>query len=292
MKVMKKLIFLLLRISSIPFLLRELLQRRRVTIILYHDISPDLFEHHLQQLTRKYSIVSLETYIASIKDGSLNNLPIKSLIITFDDGHQGNYLLNDIIKKYNIPVTIFLCSGIAGTSHHFWFKHLPNDVVQKIKKEPDINRLAILKKAGFEDAKEFEHRQALEKQEIYTLKQSGVNFQSHTITHPILPQCSDEKAYNEIALSKQTLETEYGFPVFALSYPNGNYSKRDAEYACQAGYECAITTHPGYNTKKTNRFKLNRICLTDHEDSNELIVRTSGLWNFIKRFLSIFLPEF
>ncbi len=282
---MKKVIFLLLRISSIPFLLREIMQRRRVTIILYHDISPDLFERHIRQLTKKYSIISLAAYISSIKDGSSNNLPNKSLIITFDDGHRGNYLLKDIIKKHNIPVTIFLCSGIAGTSRHFWFKHLPNDLVQKIKTEPDVTRLAILGKYGFEDTRVFEHRQALEKQEICTLKQLGVDFQSHTVTHPILPQCDDQKAYEEIALSKQTLEAEYGFPIFALSYPNGNYSERDAMYARQAGYECAITIHPGYNTKKTDRFKLNRICLTDHEDINELIVRTSGLWNFIKIFL-------
>ncbi|HUI90891.1 MAG TPA: polysaccharide deacetylase family protein [Chitinivibrionales bacterium] len=288
---MKKLIFFIIRISLIPFLIRELWQRKRVTIILYHDISPVLFERHIRQLTKKYSIIKLSDFVSSVKDGAEGALPHKSLIITFDDGHQGNFLLLDVLKKYGIPITIFLCSGIAGTNRHFWFKSLPPDTVQKLKRKPDETRVSALRAMGFDDAQEHSHRQALTKQEIYLLRDCGTNFQSHTIFHPILPQCGDQKARDEIALSKRMLENEFGFSVFAFSYPNGDYSIRDVQYACEAGYECALTIDPGYNTHGTDRFMLKRICLTDHEDINELMVRTSGVWDLLKSLLKIFIPQ-
>ncbi len=38
---MKKLIFKALRYSGLPFLFREIFQRNRVSILLFHDISKD-----------------------------------------------------------------------------------------------------------------------------------------------------------------------------------------------------------------------------------------------------------
>ncbi len=49
-----------------------------------------------------------------------------------------------------------------------------------------------------------------------------------------------------------------------------------------AGYKCGITVDFGYNTINTDVFRLKRISVNDTEDINELIVKTSGVWAFIK----------
>ncbi len=79
-----------------------------------------------------------------------------------------------------------------------------------------------------------------------------VNFQSHTLFHPILPNCSDEEARIEIINSKKKLEIEYGLVINSIAYPNGDYSERDILLAKEAGYKCGITVDFGFNTINTD----------------------------------------
>jgi peptidoglycan/xylan/chitin deacetylase (PgdA/CDA1 family) len=149
-------------------------------------------------------------------------------------------------------------------------KQLPNDV-----------RVEILSKNGYTLDKEFEEPQALQKEQIVEMS-SFVNFQSHTLSHPILPKCKYEVAKSEIFLSKKILESDYDLNINTISYPNGDYSNRDIELSRNAGYKCGITVDYGFNTINTDLFKLKRISANDTEDLNELIVKTSGVWAFIK----------
>jgi peptidoglycan/xylan/chitin deacetylase (PgdA/CDA1 family) len=86
----------------------------------------------------------------------------------------------------------------------------------------------------------------------------------------------------EIVQSKQILEKEFGLNIYALAYPNGDYSKRDIALAKDAGYQCALTVDFGFNSKKTDPFRLKRICVNDATDLNELVVKASGAWDFFK----------
>jgi len=268
----------MLRRSLLPVLLREIVQRRRVTIVVYHAPRPDVFDAHLTILRRVYNIVSLAEYVAARETGTTRRLPSKALVITVDDGHRSNYALKSVIEKHGIPVTIFLCSGVIGTSRRFWFLHAPTaHVVQALKAVPDDDRRTILQNAGWDETREFEERQALSDSEIDDLKAS-VDFQSHTIFHPILPQCPTEKAHAEIAGSKRDLEERLGSDIYAFAYPNGSYADRDAQLAAKAGYRCALTLDSGLNSDSTPLFKLRRIALSDDADEHELLVKASGLW--------------
>ena len=139
----------------------------------------------------------------------------------------------------------------------------------------------MLQKSGFEQDKEFDHPQALQIKHLNEMKQY-VNMQSHTMFHPILPQCNDDEARNEIFNSKQILENEYGFHINAIAYPNGNYSERDIKLIKKAGYKCGITVDYGFNTIESDLFRLKRLSANDTTDLNELIVKTSGVWSFFK----------
>jgi len=281
----RKLLFILLRLTLIPFFIREVIQRKRITILVYHDVKPEIADMHFEILKSKYNIIPLRDYINAKKLGKVDKLPPKSLIITFDDGHKSNYELKTILEKYNIPATIFLCSAIVGTKRHFWFRHgIGNSTCEYLKNVSDEKRLEILRKFGFEERKEFSDRQALSKNEIEEMKDI-IDFQSHTMFHPILPKCSTERALKEISQSRKDLEHKHEVNIYALSYPNGDYSNREISIAKKAGYECGITVDSGLNSQHTDLFRLKRICIEDDADINELLVKTSGFWGYVKENL-------
>lgn len=275
----RKLASILLRATLIPFFIRESIQKKKVTIIFYHNIKPDIADNHFRILKSKYNVISLKDYVKAKKLGKDNELPTKSLIITFDDGYKSNYELIPILKKYKIPVTIFLCSGIVGTKRHFWDKRIIiNNKREYLKNIPDEQRLEILRKFGFKEKEKFKDRQALSKNEIEEMK-NIVDFQSHGMFHSILTKCSTKRSYKEILQSKIDLEKNYGLKIYALSYPSGDYSDREVSMAKKAGYECAVTVDLGFNSQSTDLFRLRRICIKGDGDTNELLVKTSGLWD-------------
>jgi peptidoglycan/xylan/chitin deacetylase (PgdA/CDA1 family) len=168
------------------------------------------------------------------------------------------------------------------TQRRFWFRHdATSGIVQQLKTVRDEERLAILRKAGFEETTEFEERQALSAPEIEELK-GKVDFQSHSVFHPILPRCVSARAEAEITQSKEDLEASLASEIYAFAYPNGEYSERELLLVEKAGYRCALTLDRGFNSARTPPFRLRRICLPDDADRHELVVKTSGLWGGIR----------
>ena len=85
------------------------------------------------------------------------SLPPKSLIVTFDDGHIGNYDLLPVLRAKKIPVTIFLCAGIIDTKRHFWFKHKPpSHRSSSLRQMPTASGWRLLEKTGFTQETEYE----------------------------------------------------------------------------------------------------------------------------------------
>lgn len=279
---MNKLLFKLLRISGLPILFRELIQRNKVTILLFHDISMETAEQTFSYLSKKYNIIALNDFIDAIYKRDKTKIPKKALILTFDDGHIMNYEMLPVIKKYNIPVTIFLCTSIINSNRHFWFKYKNQSIsTGRLKYLSNKERLNVLAKAGFEQDKEFDKPQALQKSHIDEMKHH-VNMQSHTLFHPCLPKCNNDEAREEIFNSKEILEREYQLVINTISYPNGDYSERDILLTKEAGYKCGITVDFGFNSIKTNVFRLKRLSVNDTPNINELIVKASGVWSFFK----------
>lgn len=281
---MKNIILKILRYSGLPILFREIIQRNRITILLFHDISPETAEFTFQFLQKKYRLIDLNDLLNAIDYKDLISLPKKALIITFDDGHIGNYKLFPLINKHKIPVSIFLCAAIINTNRNFWFAYKPSEEKKgELKKIINSERLAILNKFGYNQEEEHETPQALTKSQIMEMKEH-INFQSHTLFHPILTQCNYEDAKKEIIDSKILLENEYDLKINAISYPNGDYSNREIEIAKEGGYSCGVTVDYGFNSIETDVYKLKRISVKDTFSLDELIVRSSGVWGFLKLF--------
>ena len=264
-------------------LLRRLSQKAGVTVLCYHDPAPELLNTHLTVLGKLYNLIPLRRYIEWRNGKTRDPLPPYALIVTLDDGHRGNTALAPVFMRHAVKPTIFLCSAIVGTNRSYWWKLVPNqDERERLKRVPDQERVRRLKEMGFVETQDTTERQALSYDEIALLKDI-VDFQCHTRLHPVLPQCSPERASEEIGMAKTELEQRLGRLVYALAYPNGDYSDREIALARAAGYDCALTLDGRVNRANTDLFQLARMGILDSADANELIVKASGLWDFFLR---------
>lgn len=269
-----------IKYSGIPFIFREIVQRNKVTILLFHDIRPEAAETVFKFLLKKYTIISLDEFFDLYR--KKKKFPRKALVITFDDGRGGNYGLLPILKKYGVPITIFVCSGIVNSNRHFWFsKKHPLYGFEQLIDVPNRKKLQILKEIGFEQEKNYSGPQALSKEQIIEML-PFVNFQSHTMFHSCLTKCDDDEAYEEIFNSKYVLEKEYNLNINAIAYPNGDYSERDIQLCIDVGYEFGLTVDYGFNTCETDPFRLKRISVNDTDNINELITKSSGVWGIVR----------
>lgn len=280
--VLKNIIINILYYSGLPAFIREFVQKNKVTIIVLHDPRVAVASKYFEWLSRHYNIISLDQYLAVRTKQSTARLPRRSLIVTLDDGHIENYKLLDLAKKYNVPLTIFLCSGLVNTNRHYWFKFagIPS-TSESFKAISELDRLRVLYQLGFHPEKEFAYPQALNRSQIAEMK-DYINFQGHTVFHPCLPGCNDQTSLFEIEQSKKQLEQDFDLSINALAYPNGEYTEREIQYAQKAGYTCAVTLEHGFNDHKTDLFKLRRLSVGDRDSIKLLAIKASGIWSFFK----------
>lgn len=130
-----------------------LCSKDRSVILLYHRIIPrenldtmlslpgivvfrDTFEKQIRFLSKHYHIIPINEYIKAKK--SRIALPHKTIVITFDDGWEDNYFYAfPILKKYQVPATVFLTAGFISTEKLFW----PEKIIFLTKKVFAANSL-------------------------------------------------------------------------------------------------------------------------------------------------------
>ena len=93
--------------------------------------------------------------------------------------------------------------------------------------------------------------------QVRELHSAGHEIGSHSSTHPLLTELSDESVEQEVEGSRRRLSEAIGAPVASFSYPGGSYDARVLDAVRAAGYECAVTTQWGIN-RKQSAFELRR----------------------------------
>jgi poly-beta-1,6-N-acetyl-D-glucosamine N-deacetylase len=186
----------------------------RVPISMYHDIltekqvffdvTPEEFEAHLRLMQEKgITPISMDQLMLHLRSGM--PLPEKPILLTFDDGYEGHFThVYPLLKKYNYPAIFSIYTAKVG------------------------------KKMG---------RSSLTWEQIREMaKDPLVTIAAHSVTHPPdLTKLPDDKLRQEIADSKQILETELGIPIHYFTYPEGKYDQRVADQVQKVGYHAAFT---------------------------------------------------
>jgi len=129
-------------------------------------------------------------------------------------------------------------------------------LIEAVKSLPDARRLAVcdelLDRLRVELPAELPHEwRPLSWDQVRQLSREGVEFGSHTKTHPILATVADQGVLREeIAGSKLRIEQELGKAVIHFCYPNGQQAdldRRTVETVRQSGFQTAVSTEGGVN---------------------------------------------
>jgi peptidoglycan/xylan/chitin deacetylase (PgdA/CDA1 family) len=272
----------LVRWAGLEALARRSYGRGKVGVLVYHDPSPQRLEEHLRFLSSRYSFVSLAQLSAALGGGDWSSMPANAVAVTFDDGHRGNRDLLPLFERFGVRPTIYLCSGIVRGDGRFWFR-LPGVDPEPLKLMSPAERERALSASSGDRAAQPGGRHALTTVEVREMA-GAVEFGSHTVSHPILPLCSAAESREEIVSSRAQVGEIAGKPCVHLSFPNGDYTRRELEYVLEAGYASSRTTEIGWNGPRTDRFRLKILSLADDASTNVLAAHLAGVL-ILRRFL-------
>lgn len=93
-------------------------------------------------------------------------------------------------------------------------------------------------------------------EQIQAMQKGGMEFLSHTVSHPDLRTISAAALKKELTDSKLTLEIKLGGEISTLIYPSGKYDQKVLDATAAAGYKLARTTNPGVTTKNSKPLEL------------------------------------
>ena len=115
------------------------------------------------------------------------------------------------------------------------------------------------------------------------MSNSGIEFESHTLTHPdltkITPQELDKEIYSPIKHLKSLINKESKI----LCYPYGLYNQKVIDAAIKIGYKYAVTIDFGLNTSKTNKYQLKRMMMNPEENLNFFKLKLTPLWSLLRK---------
>jgi len=250
------------------------------------------FEGMLEFLSREFRVLSLQTFLRGSDDDPSPRKPC--CVITFDDGWRDNYLTAyPLLKKHDMPAVIFLVTGLVGAQQTFWVEQLvrtyreptgrqrirerfeqvagkgqeepdPGEIVEHLKNLPARERDRILADLvpGYGDgAHRTDGDRMLAWEDAAAMQEQGIEFESHTVTHPLLVYEDDATVQNELRASKQTIEQRLRKAARAFAYPNGTYDERVRSMVQACGFECAFTTRRGWYCRGDDRYAIPRIML-------------------------------
>lgn len=271
--------------TGLDCLLRMAFARSAATIVVYHDPSPETMRCHLEWYTQRYTFVTLDAVVDALETGRWDALPPYPLVVTLDDGHRGNAALAPVFRDFGLRPTVFLCSGIVGTTRPFWWATAAAERlgVQALKRMPDVERRQRLAQAGADLDREWAEPQALTWAEICALL-PVFDIGAHSRTHPILPSCDDARSADEIVRCRTELEASLARPCAHFSYPNGDFSRREVGNVRAAGYRSARTIDPGWNGRHADPFRLKAMVVSDDAPVDWLAVQVSGIPGRIRAF--------
>lgn len=210
----------------------------RVPIITYHSIdesgsvistAPVVFRRQIETLAKAgYQAITLRDLVARLEQELPP--PAKPVVLTFDDGFRNFYTeAFPVLETHGYQATVFLVTEFCGL-HNDWAGN----------------------PAGFPRS------ELLTWGDVRELSKMGIEFGSHTKTHPDLSKLSAGDVENELVGSKFRLEDELGCETVSFAYPFGKQNQSVKRVAAH-NFKSATSTVLGKVTRKSDLFSLERV---------------------------------
>ena len=280
----------------------------------FHGISNgEWFEGILNILKSKYTMISIdEIEDLFFKDKKISN----KCHLTFDDGDISFYeIVYPILKRHNIPATIFVSPTIIKERKNFWFQEIkgynhdevkiiiceflnikfavlnryPLTAILKCLKIDQIWEIIDIYRKRFDIALKEPRNISIE--QLLEIDSYGlVKIGAHTLNHPILANESDEKSSYEINESILGLKEILGHEIKYFAYPNGfpivDFGHREIETLKRNNCKIAFSCEPGNFSIQNSPLSVDRIGFSH---GSLLFVKTKLLlgayWDSIRDFI-------
>lgn len=257
------------------------------------------FERQMRFVRTHFTPLHFSDVLQAVDAG--RPLPRNSLIVTFDDGHIDNYThAFPILRSLGVPATIFLSTQYIDTPETpFWFDHVAQllyfapkgplhvdaldyrvtldsvasrrdaagQLLRRLKREPNQRRVAIVDELAQSLGKHMPQAQraAMSWAEVGEMAASGIEFGSHTVSHPVLSQLDDAAIKQELSVSRDVIRAKTGQPVETIAYPVGKvdaFDDRVINAAKVCGYRLGISYETGTNPSSGfDNFALRRLAV-------------------------------
>ncbi len=190
-----------------------------IPIIVYHNLNPTVpgsmsitpqkFSEDLKLLKDNgFTFIRLKEAVEYLQ-GKRATLPPKPVVVTADDGWGSVYTyMYPIVKKLNIPVTLFIYPGSISSKNYLTW-----------------DQLKELKSTGLFD--------------IQGHTYSHPNFK--VVKKKMSPAAYEKFVQKELSTSRKILEDKIGIKVTLLAWPFGIYNDYLENQAVKAGYVMAFT---------------------------------------------------
>ncbi len=243
-------------------------RKARLPILMYHSISdeaersvspyfrtcthPEVFAAQMALLrSAGYEAVGLKTGLERFhspgKEGE------RLVVITFDDGFRDFYsAAHPILRQHGFHATMFLPTDYIGN-----------------------------------ESRRFQGRECMTWNETRELRKAGVEFGSHTATHPALYQLDFGQIREELEKSKAVIEGELGEAIGSFAYPyafpsaDPSFVNRFVEALKRAGYEGCVTTRIGCARRGDDPYRLRRLPANSADDNALFLAKLRGAYDWM-----------
>ena len=238
-----------------------------VPVLTYHSISNNLFGHSHPYFQINTSPEVFSEQMRWLKCAGYESIGLsemwrqvsagqdmsKKVVITFDDGYRDFYTdAYPIMKQCGFSATVFLATG-------------------------RIRNVAM----------RYEGVDYLTWDDIRELHAGGIQFGSHTVTHPDLRSMEPEQIDYELGCSKETIEQEIGSAVESFSYPfpfpeeDKDFTRFLGDTLENLGFKNGVCSVIGRANRKSNPFFIPRMPLNSGDNVELLQAKLSGGYDWM-----------
>jgi len=265
------------------------------------------FEQQMNYIKKKFTTISFKDLKTHLNEGI--KLPNNAVIITFDDGYKDNYsTAYRILRAYNLKATFFVPVGLMGGKGIIEVEKLTYAIkmskktiidmsmmglgrikidssenkirakqllIHEIRKmEEEIRREIvenILYQLSVEIPIDLANMLMLDWEDVKEMKKGGMEFGSHSMSHPILSRITKDRLREEVMGSKILLESMIEDEICAFAYPAGGkkeyFGEREKDAVKEAGYSFGVSYINGLeNVKKMDNYAVKRVRISSYVD--------------------------
>jgi peptidoglycan/xylan/chitin deacetylase (PgdA/CDA1 family) len=214
--------------------------------------TPQAFERQMKCLHDSgHSVMNLDQAVTAIQraDGSAK----RPVVITFDDGFRDFYTnAAPVLAKYGFSATMYLPTAHVG-----------------------------------ETSRSFNGTDCMTWSEVRELQRMGIQFGSHTVTHPHLSEMGVGDVEYEVRHSKAAIEERLGCAVTSFAYPYA-FPEADRPFRQtlrslldESGYTCGVSTILGTADRSDDLYFLKRLPVNTWDDERLFKAKLDGAYDWL-----------